>query len=304
MSGLQCNSYPSLLVLPGPRVELAPTLESVTYWHGSARLRWDLHPSGPFSDPLLLERATTPSYEWAAVDTTPPEEAVEEFPTLEDPTATAGILTRYRLAWTDPPGLTHGTYVTLLNPPGPISMSAVLDSLYSLDSHWHIQWTLEDDSLSWLARAVLERFDGSWQEVGPVWPDSLRRVSAVDPVPAFGSVAYRLRWPSPLGDRIMMGAQTPAMPLLGNDERSDHDGGSPWPNPVRDVLFVPVSTDAGRRASIGLFDISGRRVCSLEATGGAEHAVRVPVAGLAPGVYLLRTRQGGRSRTDRILVIP
>jgi hypothetical protein len=80
-----------------------------------------------------------------------------------------------------------------------------------------------------------------------------------------------------------------------------------WPNPItRAAPVVRFSLDSSAPASLELLDAAGRRLAGEEvgALGAGAHVVALtPRERLAPGVYLLRLTQSGRSRTGRAVVI-
>ena len=79
--------------------------------------------------------------------------------------------------------------------------------------------------------------------------------------------------------------------------------GHPYPNPSRGDVRVAYRVAAGE-AQVEVFDLLGRRVAQL-ADGPAlagEHRADLDVSGLAPGVYLVRLRQGAQQATRRMVV--
>ena len=73
------------------------------------------------------------------------------------------------------------------------------------------------------------------------------------------------------------------------------------PNPVRRGSTIELRGLAGR-AIVSVFDVTGRRVVAHEATA-ARSAVPLPQR-LAAGVYTVRIESGGRSQSQRIVVLP
>jgi hypothetical protein len=79
---------------------------------------------------------------------------------------------------------------------------------------------------------------------------------------------------------------------------------APIPNPssstARSVLVLERTADV----VIELFDAVGRRVRALHrgVLGQGDHAVEIDVAGLAPGIYLVRANAGNASTTHRLVV--
>jgi hypothetical protein len=81
-----------------------------------------------------------------------------------------------------------------------------------------------------------------------------------------------------------------------------------WPNPVRAGGLVRLETSGGtpeRAFATELFDAAGRLVSRRSglASATAGSVLDWPTDGLAPGVYLLRVRQGGAAASRRIVVI-
>ena len=81
------------------------------------------------------------------------------------------------------------------------------------------------------------------------------------------------------------------------------------PNPIRrgEALTIRASAAAPDAAPwVDVFDVSGRRVTSLQlapwADGGASVATRDPFAGRPDGVYFVR-RRGSNGSAARLVVI-
>ncbi|MBI5170500.1 MAG: VCBS repeat-containing protein [Candidatus Eisenbacteria bacterium] len=81
----------------------------------------------------------------------------------------------------------------------------------------------------------------------------------------------------------------------------------PSPNPVRGArLAVSFALAGAGPATLELLDVSGRRVAAREvgASGAGRHTAELTAPGrLAPGLYLVRLAQGGRTLTRRVSVI-
>lgn len=77
------------------------------------------------------------------------------------------------------------------------------------------------------------------------------------------------------------------------------------PNPAGGALAVDCSIPAGETAMVSLFDVAGRCLESQTLPGGVPGMYRVTFAAAqgerAPGVYLVRVVQGGRSATTRLV---
>jgi hypothetical protein len=79
------------------------------------------------------------------------------------------------------------------------------------------------------------------------------------------------------------------------------------PNPMRGrSMTVSFTLAASGNASLELLDVAGRRLASrdLSSLGAGRHAVDLGMANrLAPGVYLVRLRQGSAIRVSRVAVL-
>ncbi|MCB9266483.1 MAG: T9SS type A sorting domain-containing protein [Lewinellaceae bacterium] len=76
-----------------------------------------------------------------------------------------------------------------------------------------------------------------------------------------------------------------------------------FPNPASEVLYVQFQTFPGPQASVHIYDVMGRKVYSgkwKEAMPGGR--LEVPVAGWAPGVYVVEVRLGGRVSVRKFVV--
>ena len=74
-------------------------------------------------------------------------------------------------------------------------------------------------------------------------------------------------------------------------------------NPGQGRLSVRFSLPVAGAATLDVFDVSGRRTAAREvgASGPGWHALSLGDA--APGLYVVRLRQQGRSLTSRVAVI-
>jgi len=83
--------------------------------------------------------------------------------------------------------------------------------------------------------------------------------------------------------------------------------GPAWPNPATGgTLTVSFTLPDGGAATLELFDVAGRRIASRDvgSMGAGAHAVTLGAGrSLAPGVYLVRLAQGGRSATMRAAML-
>jgi hypothetical protein len=78
------------------------------------------------------------------------------------------------------------------------------------------------------------------------------------------------------------------------------------PNPARDLTVIRFSTPHLGVATVGLFDLQGRRLESREialTASGGEHEVVFRTEELRPGCYLYKVESGGETATRRMVVI-
>lgn len=144
--------------------------------------------------------------------------------------------------------------------------------------------------------------DGPWTELGRVTPDGTGRIAYADlDVIAGSRYGYRLGWPEPAGE-VFAGEVWVDVPQT---LRFALRGMTPNPAPAGAGL-VGFSLPDASPARLDLVDVAGRQVFSREvgSLGRGEHVVRVSGAQpLAPGLYLVRLTQGGRSLTAKVVAI-
>ena len=71
-----------------------------------------------------------------------------------------------------------------------------------------------------------------------------------------------------------------------------------FPNPAHDEFFLRLTDDAPK--DIALYDLTGRRVFSLNKVVGFTHSV--PVSQLARGAYYVSVSEGFRSKTKKLII--
>ena len=78
-----------------------------------------------------------------------------------------------------------------------------------------------------------------------------------------------------------------------------------FPNPVHDALsvLVDVPTLRGRQLSYDLLNVTGSLVRNGQLQASAAVAAPISVVGLAPGVYVLRLRQGTQELLRRRVTV-
>ena len=144
--------------------------------------------------------------------------------------------------------------------------------------------------------------DGRWAELDRLAPDGMGRIAYVDRDVIAGSrYGYRLGLTGP-GGEVYVGEVWVDVP---ESARFALRGMTPNPAPAGAGLIVFSLPDASP-ARLELVDVSGRQVFSREvgSLGRGEHVVRVSGSQpLAPGLYLVRLTQGGRSLTAKAVTI-
>ena len=101
-----------------------------------------------------------------------------------------------------------------------------------------------------------------------------------------------------------------AMPVDGEPDAPQGEAAfalsAPAPNPARGQASVRFTLAASQPARVTLHDVLGRQVAVLfegDAPAGTAQTVRVPLDGLAPGVYLLRLESAGQADLQRLTVV-
>ena len=130
---------------------------------------------------------------------------------------------------------------------------------------------------------------GTWQNTKQAWPT---------PRANFARTGCSYYDPSDLG-----GITTGVGPVVPGVPRLAFAGVSP--NPAMRDLRVMFELGSGAAARLELLDLAGRRCAAFDVTamGRGRHAMTIPAAGLAPGIYLLRLTQNGEERHARCAVI-
>ena len=161
--------------------------------------------------------------------------------------------------------------------------------------------------LDWLAeeyanqpvRLERQQESGGWSVIGTDIVDGSGRVRFVDTgVTAGARYTYRLAFDGSAYSQEASIA-VPNGPVLSL--------AAPQPNPVSHDLWLSFSLPSSAAASLSLIDIAGRVVRSREvgSLGTGEHRLNLAEgARLAPGVYVVVLRQGERTLTRRVSVVP
>ncbi len=152
-----------------------------------------------------------------------------------------------------------------------------------------------------VARVDRRTESGDWERVGTAIGDGTGQLAFVDEgVIAGARYGYRLV-------QIESGAERPTattwidVPLAAGFALA-----GPSPNPSSDAMRVAFSLPAGAPARLELLDVAGRAlvVRDVGTMGAGRHVVDLAEGKhFAPGVYLVRLTQGGRSLSARACVV-
>jgi gingipain R len=85
------------------------------------------------------------------------------------------------------------------------------------------------------------------------------------------------------------------------NEQNKNEEISMYPNPVSKLLHISFGTTNEKDVTIAVFDISGKRVLSLNPA--VKAAIDIDLSSLSNGVYYLNIKTAGTNRTDKITVI-
>jgi galactose oxidase-like protein len=165
------------------------------------------------------------------------------------------------------------------------------------DGYVRLLWQVSDHGL--VARLARRREAEGWTVIAQPSADGAGRIAYQDrDVERGARYAYRLGIPGAAGELHLgeVEVMVPPCVLALDGLRS---------NPARGELVATFSLPHSGAGRLDLFDLAGRRVraCALQALNAGRHSVRIGDAGeFAPGVYLLRLTQDGRSVAKRIVV--
>lgn len=175
---------------------LAPELLSWNASRGLTTTRWQLHQGpGLLYELPHLQRQAAPQG-WSDVSSPSTRDSIAGTVDYPDQNG-AGASVTWRLRWRDA-FAEHVSDTFRVNlPPAPIDMSSAVDSALVYGGAVRLQWTLADDSLSYLEPPLVSRWSAAtgWVSLASVWPDSARRVRFADFAVATGvPYRYELRW--------------------------------------------------------------------------------------------------------------
>lgn len=195
-------------------------------------------------------------------------------------------------------GAAADLYASLVDAFGVVPALVSLVSSEATPERVRIEWRVGGDAP---AEWRIERRAGeeAWREIARAYADGSDRVRHEDFAVAPGArYGYRLApaaGGAPLGEtwvEVPLGATAFALRSVG-------------PNPVRDGARVRFALAERGPAALELLDPQGRvvREWALGAVAGEREASLDGLAGLAPGLYWLRLRQGAREAAVRMAVV-
>lgn len=193
------------------------------------------------------------------------------------------------------------TFYRNLSPPGiPVATAASLVRAEAGPDGVALAWFA---STGGFAASVERAFvGGAWSEVARVSADGTGHLAWLDrDVTPGARLGYRLSW-SEAGS-VRRSAETWVdVPRDAPLALAVHGA---QPHPARGAPVLVFTLPVGDEATVELFDVSGRRVVErrLNAPAPGRHTVRLAgERSLAPGLYLARVAQAGRSVTARVIV--
>lgn len=188
-------------------------------------------------------------------------------------------------------------YATRIAPDGTTATRTSLVTAERDDGTVHLAWDVGDDVSVF---AVERSMDGvAWNALDHLGADASHRVEFVDrSLDPSTRAAYRLTWTDELGalqstEPAWVEASSASLRLAGFT-----------PNPARAGAVVSYTLATDAPADLAVFSVAGRLVHSQRLTRPAPGPGSVSLAGLAPGVYVVRLRQGALERTARGVVLP
>jgi hypothetical protein len=181
-----------------PPAALSPSLLHSSPWQGVYRSTWQLgRTPGLFYQLPVLQR---PAYgsPWFTFNGPVAYDAAADTAVYLDENPSHETVFSWRLTWSDPFAAHESAPVSVDPPPAPIDMAASVDTAMIAGGTARLQWTLGDDSLSYIVRPAISRWTANtgWIALAPIWPDTLRRVQFVDGAIVTGEdYRYRVDWP-------------------------------------------------------------------------------------------------------------
>jgi hypothetical protein len=204
------------------------------------------------------------------------------------------------VAWDDARSSYRGVYAQSLLTDGPVPVELALVSAAASARGVALRWYSADGAglLAALERSVN---GAGFELIAEIALDGTGNLeyedTAVTPGTRYG---YRLRWHDGTVERTS--AETwitvPRELALALD--------APSPNPSRGAVVLAITLPDARGASLGVFDIAGRRIVARDLAGLSAGRHIVPLreaAALAPGLYVVELTQAGVTLRTRLVRI-
>jgi hypothetical protein len=162
-----------------------------------------------------------------------------------------------------------------------------------------LAWQLSDRT----RRATIYRAEGAaaWRALDSRLPDGTGRLDYEDASVRAGTrYGYRLGLPGAKGETIL--GET----WIDVPKRAEFALHGANPNPAVGELWISFSLPSEAPAILELLDLGGRRVLALDAgsLGAGAHRVNLGHgSNVAPGVYVVRLRQGANTRSTKVAII-
>ncbi len=182
----------------------------------------------------------------------------------------------------------------------PVPTLLALMEAVATSTHARLVWRV-DRNASFEARVQRRELETEWVDLGTVAVNGSGELRFEDhSVVTARRYGYRLAWPDPSAVLIYSGEAWLDIPnTLGFSLHGAR------PNPSRGALSVAFQLAAGDEIQLELIDIAGRvvfeqRTASLVA---GDHLLKLNgTANVAPGMYVLRLRQGVKSASTRVIM--
>jgi hypothetical protein len=212
--------------------------------------------------------------------------------------ALAGTVDGIYPAWADGRNGDPDIYFAPPIIPDPVQVS--LASVEASPGHVRIVWALGDGA--GLAATVQRQADaGEWEALGQFYADGSGRIAFEDRDVTAG-VRYHYR----------LGLRDGGAEVFAGEVTVDVPSGAVSvlaiqgvrPNPADREMLVSFSLAGSEPARLELLDVSGRRVREQVVTAGGVATIDLAAGSrLAPGVYVVRLTQSGRSMVKRVSVV-
>lgn len=226
---------------PLPPAQLTATLAPPRYASQATTLDWQVALAGPLYEPIALERVDGAGVTTIGAARPDPTGSLH----FVDWGLVAGRHYDYRLRWFDgaAPARTPDTGVD--TPPAPVSLAVSLDSLYERGDLVNVQWSVPDDSATWLAPMGLERSldGGPWERVSTMFPELGHVSLATNSLPPETEVRHRLTWGPNIDDHASpaVGLTTLPVPVLKGSAANGAGAIVEWQYPPGRALTATAS---------------------------------------------------------------